>query len=210
MLSLATSNRVTFNVNVSGTAAQPTVRCVVGDHPAYSFPASKISDGSYEVLIDLPKEIKTDKYPFKVEVLLNGRLFTPINTTIEVAGEKQEEPKVAKTTAKAKKTEPAAEPVVLTQTEPMPFREADPEAKPVGLSGLEKLAKTPVFAKPAPAVEIKRIRISMADVANEAEKIEKPAAAPKAQKKPTPKPAVVEARPVGIPVSLTKGDIIYR
>lgn len=86
MLSLSTTNRVTFNVNIFGTAATPAVRCVLGESPAYSFPATKLGDGQYEVLIDLPSTMSLGAYPFKVEVLLNGRLFTPINHSVPVTG----------------------------------------------------------------------------------------------------------------------------
>jgi hypothetical protein len=191
MLSLNTTNKVTFNVNVFGTAATPTVRCIIGEAPGFSFPATKLEDGQYEVLIDLPKDLRLGTYPFKVEVLLNGRLFTPINHDVPITG--PEAPVEAPTVANVNGVPdpaPAIEKIELVKT-------------PAALSGLKKLAATPVFSKPTPVPEAKRSTISMADVAN--------AAAAK-EPKPKVKPSVkmTEAITPTVPVSLIKGTIIYR
>lgn len=207
MLSLSTTNRVTFAVNVFGTASTPSVRCVVGEAPAYSFPASKLSDGQYEVLIDLPKDLRQGTYPFKVEVLLNGRLFTPINHNVPVGGDTAPEPAppaVAPPAASLMKSVSTPQPAVKIEIPAVV--EAPLEVPAPSLSGLELLAKTPVFAKP-PKVEIKRVKISMAEVAATAEAIEQP-------KKKQPRAATKKVAPViearAIPVSLTKGAVIYR
>lgn len=84
MLLIDESNDVTFTVNVHGTVSTPTVRCVVGDVPALSFPATKAAGDGYRATIDLPSSMAEGSYPFKVEVLLNGRLFTPISSQINV------------------------------------------------------------------------------------------------------------------------------
>lgn len=211
MLSLTSTNRVTFAVNVFGTASTPSVRCVVGEAPAYSFPASKLSDGQYEVLIDLPKDLRLGTYPFKVEVLLNGRLFTPINQNVPVTGEEKQP--ASPTPAEIPAVEKPAPSLVKTVSTPQPDVEmpakveakVEAEAAPAAFQSLETLAKTPVFGKLPPKVEIKRVKISMAEVAATAEALEKPKKPKAAPKKAAP---IIEAR--SVPVSLTKGAVIYR
>ena len=239
MLLTNTTNRVTFNVNVIGTAATPTVRCVIGETPGLTYPAVKLADDGWEVLIDLPPSIGVGTHQFKVEVLLNGRLFTPINRNIEVGGTSEtvisapapapvDGPKLA-----PQPIIPRDEPVVTPDPASVPAEEkpkidllamlnaqhkvrVDAEVTPrvelpeapvppaPELGSLAKIAAKPVFKKPAPSVEVKTIKISMADVANEAAKLDQPAK-PKQTKRA---PAVVEAK--GIPVVITKGDIVYR
>lgn len=199
MLSTANSNRVTFNVNVFGTAATPTVRCIVGEAPGFSFPATKLEDGMYEAIVNLPATLKPGSYPFKVEVLLNGRLFTPINHDVPVTG-----------------AEPAVEPPALNPTpNPVPTVEPAPAKAPVVakeskkpglLSGLEQMATRPVIVKPI-VVDSTRPKISMAEIDASAARIEE------RQVKPAPKKAPVkvpESIVTTIPVSLTRGQIIYR
>jgi hypothetical protein len=206
MLSLNTTNKVTFNVNVFGTAATPTVRCIIGEAPGFSFPATKLEGGQYEVLIDLPKDMRLGTYPFKVEVLLNGRLFTPINHNVPVTGpEAPEAPAV--TTNAAPEPAPAISPSLMAT---VTTEKAEPRveaAKPVApvMSGLKKLAATPVFTKPKPQ-EVRRSTISMADVANAVTA----AAAKEPKAKPVTKTQVAEAITPTVPVSLIKGTVIYR
>lgn len=230
MLSLSTSNKVTFNVNVSGTAATPSVRCLIGEHPAMSFPATKLLNDEWEVIIDLPAGMKPGAHPFKVEVLLNGRLFTPINYSIDVDVSADDAVNVAPVQAEPVQAEPVqAEPAPapratnlismvskITEPEPTPnipvselaAAEIKPIAKvkikprakqieipPAEMKGLEKLAKPPV-------AEVKQIKISMLDIANEVNRNAPPV---KAKTKP-----IQEARVQSIPVSLTKGTVIYR
>lgn len=210
MLNLATTNKVTFNVNVFGTAATPTVRCIIGDAPGLSFPATKLEGGQYEVLIDLPKDMRLGTYPFKVEVLLNGRLFTPINHNVPVTGpEAPVEAPAPNPAPEIKLAEPA--PVKSTlmatvTTEKTEVAPAEPIKTPTApvMSGLKKLANTPVFTKPAKVQESKRSTISMADVANAAAAKE-PKAKPAAQKV-----QLAETITPTVPVSLIKGTVIYR
>lgn len=238
MLSLRQTNRITFNVNIFGTASTPTVRCVVGETPGFTYPAIKLANGEYEVTMDLPYDMKPGATPFKVEVLLNGRLFTPIQTSIDLQPVNLPDVTIAAPAVTLPPVEtpasapaPAPEPTVTTVV-PAPgmadklasiFRNVKleppridaemtprielPEAPVLG--ALEKLANATVQKRAVPAVEIKTVKISMADVANEAERRHAPSPAPKpAKKKAAPKAAVVETK--SIPIKLIKGDIIYR
>jgi len=191
MLILEDSNRVTFDVNVQGTATKPVVRCVIGDSPAISFPAKSISEGKFEAMIDVPKSLGAGSHPFKIEVLLNGRLFTPINTQITV------ESKQPVSTPEFKETPKAAKEAV---------KESMPKAKaPATLSRLESTVKQPVQKlKPrkeaaAPVVETK---IRMADITNEAVDRKAPATQAKSVK--------VLEQASSVPLTLIKGSIIYR
>jgi len=84
MLLLNSQNKITFDVNVQGTQNKPTVRCIIGDSPSFMYKAFNIDDSKYEVQMDLPKSMEPGEYPFKIEVLLNGKVLTPINKTITV------------------------------------------------------------------------------------------------------------------------------
>jgi len=194
MLSLLSSNRVTFNVNVQGTAATPSVRVVVGSEPGMSYAAKKIEgDDLYEVLIDLPKTMQEGSQPFKVEVLLNGRLFTPINNSIIVGGEQF-----------SKNVEEAIE--TLKDVVQEPVAPAPKQKAPGLISKLEAIAKAPAPKKKPVTAEVKSVRISMADIAADAERKEPPAKI----KEPAPAPKRVVEQIKTIPLTLTKGEIIYR
>lgn len=221
-LTLNSSNKVTFAVNVHGTSATPTVRCVVGEHPGCVYNATKLSEGKYEVIIDLPQTMRAGAHDFKIEAVLNGRLFTPISTKIEVVGgysnevtdervvelepadphmppvvgpPKVEPPKVKESLIKdaAKKSDQAPQTSV-----------AKPGQKPA-MSALEKVAKAPVEKRKPKTVPVEPkapVKFSMKDVANEAAKT---------HTKPAPvQETVVVEQITSIPISLTKGEVIYK
>jgi hypothetical protein len=121
MLYVDQTNRVTFNVNVMGTAATPSCRCVVGESPALMFPAVKLSGDEWEVTIDLPSDFREGAHPFKIEVLINGRIFTPINHSISVGFTEapvQQEPTI--TLAPAPMPAPMPEPTIALTQPPAP------------------------------------------------------------------------------------------
>ncbi len=238
MLTLNSSNKVTFSVNVHGTSATPTVRCIVGEFPGLQFPATKLADGKYEALVDLPKTLREGAYDFKVEVLLNGRLFTPISTKIDVVGgyeNKVSDDRVAEleppveqpleTVLKhaATKTEEALPPTAPVMPAPKvesllkKVDETAPAKKPKvsrvepkltpkpAMSALESVAKAPVqkrkVATPSPAPA--PMKFSMKDIANEAVESDTHTKAEHA-------PTVVVEQVTSIPISLVRGDIIYK
>lgn len=240
MLTLNFSNRVTFNVNVHGTSSTPIVRCVVGEHPAMVFNATKLQESQYEAIIDLPSAtMRAGSHPFKVEVLLNGRLFTPINMAISVEGgfghmvsdERAAEltpapvqplENVLKNAAKAKDIPPAASVAPIPKMESLlkkvdetaPFKKTkavrDPKLAPKpAMSALESVAKAPVEKRKkvtvshtlAPAQPLKKC--SMKDVANEAAERDQTTTIEHA-------PTVVVEQVTSIPISLTRGDIVYK
>lgn len=216
MLLTSSTNRVTFSVNVFGTAATPTVRCVVGDSPAYSFSATKVADGKFESVLDLPKDLPAGDYPFRIEVLLNGRLFTPINHSVSVAFESEAKP--APVAPAPETPTPAEKPdvkrsLMKTVSEPAPLpRVPVQERNPAELGALEALVSAPIkkmtpriepgstAPKPAPA------KINMASIAAEVAALEK-AAPKKAPPKITP---TIQETTAAIPVQVVRGSIIFR
>ena len=204
MLLLKSTNRLTFDVNIQGTVTAPVVRCVIGESPAVSFNAKSLSEGKFEALIDLPTSMTAGSYPFKIEVLLNGRLFTPINTQISVAAQTEEvkpvdEPIIEKIEVKPVKP---VKPVKLASK-----AQAQAQAQENGkLSRLESVVKEPIQKlkprKTAPAAPISESKIRIADIANEA--------ADRDVKPATVQPTKVAEHAAPIPLTLVKGKIIYK
>ena len=218
MLITNSSNKLTFDVNIQGTAALPTVRCMVGEYPSLSFDATRLPTGEYEVIIDLPANFRVGPQPFKVEVLLNGRLFTPINKSIDVsAGDLAEESIPVPAPKPVPSPEPIKEPIKEPTPQPPPVSAAKKESLLSALENSvtakkdkhtavpsvavqESIKKKPALVIPAQQKPVAPIKFTMADIANESY---------------TPAPAV--KRPVksaehtkNIPVTLIKGEIIYR
>jgi hypothetical protein len=257
MLTLNFTNKVTFDVNVHGTAATPTVRCVVGEYPGLMYQATRLTEGKFEVIIDLPPTMRSGAYPFKIEVMLNGRMFTPINTQINVEGGFENsvsderiaeleptpvQPLWSVLQHAAVKTKEVSAPLIVPQKEslikevakndepvrqitkpaekpikrPTVVKPAEPvkEQKPIQIppkptmSALESVVKAPVQKrkKPAsaaaPVLEHKPVKFSMADVANDVAKSE-PAV-------PAQEPTVVVEQVTAVPLTLIKGEVIYK
>lgn len=198
MLSLTTSNRVTFSVNVSGTASTPSVRCLVGEYPTLSFPAVKLANGEWEVMIDLPKDTKPGAHPFKIEVLLNGRLFTPINYSIAV---NDEEP--AENPVKPIVSDPKPVPMISKVEEPeVPEPAPAPAPKPV-VSLMKSMEQAPA-PKPAEKVAEKVVQKDVQKVVNKDDPLANPSLWKMQEQKvkpaATPAPTIAQApakKPMG-------------
>ena len=205
MLTLNTSNRVTFTVNIQGTSSDPTVRCVIGESPALTFAAKELQNGKYESLMDLPSSLGEGSHPFKIEVLLNGRIFTPIQTSVSVV----------KTTEKSAQVEPVFSPIpAVDKTSFEEIKKLDSVAenkqplknvKQKKLTRLESVVQQPVEKlkprKTSSSVKVSESKLKIADIANEAADREVPSAAVQPQK--------VE-HVASIPLTLTKGEIIFK
>jgi len=83
MLTVGHSHNVKFKVNVMGTATVPRVRVILGTLPEVSFPAAKEGD-DWVAQIVVPPHVDPGEYDLRVEVLLNNRMFTPVNKRIGV------------------------------------------------------------------------------------------------------------------------------
>ena len=256
MLEIGKANEVKFKVAVNGTQAQPSVRLVLVTPQAdLGFPAEKLIGGEADDWfseVKIPEDLSEGDYDFRVEVVINNRLFTPIKRRVTVgvnpelvAAKQDVEAKLAMQTEevstpptptqKPRQTETwegegGALPVTPEKPQPLPSKPLDP-LKPAKSLMAEAASKDnttphrpkakkvepvapvkPVERKPAPkkqAVKPEPVRITMADIAAESEKrfgeVLKESASYKS-------PAVA-ATPINIkqeiPVTLTKGDIIY-
>lgn len=83
MLTVGHSHNVKFKVNVMGTVTVPRVRVILGTLPEVSFPAAKEGDDWVAQLV-VPPHVDPGEYDLRVEVLLNNRMFTPVNKRIGV------------------------------------------------------------------------------------------------------------------------------
>jgi hypothetical protein len=170
MLCTNTTNRITFKVGIHGTAALPTVRCMVGAEPALCFIATNIGGESWEALIKLPEDFPTGVQPFRVEVQLNGRLFTPITKEINITRKEDVESKVTVSQVSTPDiVPPGAEPVVTpTATIEPPKPRIDAAIVP-RTTLPEAPAPAPAIA-PAPTVSVppavQKIKLDLASIAN--------------------------------------------
>jgi hypothetical protein len=178
----------------------------------------------------VPNSFEPGSYNLKVEVLVNGRLFTPVTKTIEVAAE----PPVV------------SEPVISQPVSPQPSLNASvaaPVPSKIGATEPTWQEALSVPAEPVPSLPIKKIETQkqpllkkLAAMSEEISRISpqpaprKPTATEKPAKKPTKSPLLETAKstsnltpkvdaptlkvqPVTItptlPVVLEKGTIIY-
>lgn len=88
MLEIGKANEVKFKVGVNGTNSEPSVRLVIGTLNAeLGFKAEKLiggADGEWFSEVKLPEEMAAGEYDFRVEVVINNRLFTPIKRKVTV------------------------------------------------------------------------------------------------------------------------------
>lgn len=172
MILAGTTTQVSFKVNVLGTSAEPRVRVILGTTPELSFNATQVDD-KWSVPLAVPATCAAGSYPLRVEVILNGRLFTPITKSIQIDS----------TAGASIETAPAqvvqAPVVAPTQTVAAPPAPAQPQtislmslvaaAKPDVQQTIEMpkvvakmpkpVVKLPKIAAPAPAVVAKPIEL---------------------------------------------------
>lgn len=129
MLQANSTNRITFTVGVHGTAAVPSVKCLLGSDPALTFPAVHLNDDQWEVKVKLPADFPAGVYPFKLEVHLNGRVFTPINRELTVLGvtpSMEQEPIEIPQIAVPQETPPEPEDIVTLEPIQVPKKAPEP------------------------------------------------------------------------------------
>src|SRR5574343_875408 len=165
MLRADSINRLTFDLSVIGTASNPaSVRCVLGSNPSASFDARRGNGDAWVCDIDLPLFLEASEVPFKIEVLINGRLFTPLSTTLKVDRTPKieaqvHEPEVEETEV-PEPVQVSVEPEVVPEEAPAPVEPEPVEAEPVVdtneeeekkvAEALTKIFETTPIVKPAP------------------------------------------------------------
>lgn len=82
MLEIGKANEVKFKVDVNGTQALPEVRLViVTPKSELGFKAERMGDGWFSEVF-IPEDVAAGDYDFRVEVVINNRLFTPIKRKV--------------------------------------------------------------------------------------------------------------------------------
>jgi hypothetical protein len=84
MLYIGQPNHVTFKVTVAGSSSEPEARVFVGSNPALCFGAVRDDAGVFHADVMLPPTATTGDTDFRVEVLLNNRVFVPIKKSVPV------------------------------------------------------------------------------------------------------------------------------
>jgi hypothetical protein len=178
MLLIGQSNIVTFKVSVTGSSQEPSARVLVGHDPALCFVATPGGDAtSFQVDLCLPPYLPAGEHDLRVEVIVGGRVSTPINRKVtlvhvEAAMEPVDVPAMEQVTPVAEEpvatpeppvaatpAQPAPEPVaplissleVMVEEEPP---QPAPQASVIGDSLLELLRSSPVKAPAAPQPEV--------------------------------------------------------
>jgi hypothetical protein len=200
MLKIGKANEVKFKVGVNGTATKPTVRLVI-DTPRneLGFKAEEIcgEPGKYFAEVFVPDSIEPGEYDMRIEVNLNGRLFTPIKKKVEIGNE---QPVVA-APAPAPEPEPASSPVDEAKKK-VPLV----TTKPIDTS--KKVYSLPPSFPPSP--QGTPTKISIKTIAKEAERRFGKVLEESATYK---KPVAAAVEPINIkpqtPIKLIKGEVIY-
>lgn len=185
MLEIGKANEVKFKVGVNGTAASPTVRLIIGDgQNELGFKAEELhgEPGRWFSEVKIPENFKPGSYDFRVEVLLNNRLFTPIKNKVDIG---TPEPVVA-VPIHAEEGQPATTPATPTQT---PDQTKDWEDEGGALPGVKEVPHPlpPEKVNPKP-------KSLMQQFTPEAIKVERGAPVDKAARKAAGGPVKVEPK----------------
>lgn len=225
-------SEVSFAVNVMGTSAEPTCRAILETFPELGFPCHRVGD-RWATTVAVPFNLRPGTYKLRVEVILNNRLFTPFSKPVEVSAspvtaevsvtelptvvDQEAKPEVMELPAEVDLPVPddvkfeeveAAEPPapvqkpaanfdfksVFNSTQPQKVEEAVEPAQP------KKISLPADFFKFTPK-EVKKVEIKLPPLEESLKHI-KTSGKPKSVK-------VVELKQTGVPVTLTKGDIVY-
>ncbi len=223
MLRADSINRLSFDLSVIGTAANPaSVRCVLGSNPTASFDARRGNGDAWVCDIDLPLFLEASEIPFKIEVLINGRLFTPLSTTLKVdrtpkIESQVHEPEVEETEV-PEPVQVAVPPEVVPEEAPAPVvpepvktpepvvETKEDEKKKVAEALAKIFETTPVVNTPPKKTGSMFAQIDeMAGPAKVA-----PPPAPALKIKPKRRVSIPESRPSKVVVHVTKGPVVYK
>lgn len=78
------STKLAFGVTITGAEGTPTARFVIeGRDFSLMFPCNKLEEGGIEVMIDeMGHILKAGEYPVRLEVVIENKIFTPMEDTI--------------------------------------------------------------------------------------------------------------------------------
>lgn len=207
MISINVPSTISFNVQVHGTSSDAEARLVLtANDVGYIFKAQRTTPNSFEASVCVPACVQPGQYPMAVEVIVNGRLFTPLRRMVEVDS--------GVTTVEV----PAIQVVQTTAADSYEI-----QAAPVPEEVVEPVAPQTEVQQPAPQVEVEApVQVAQAEVKQEAVPAEKPAKKPRgsllklfAEENPPPVievPEEVQAAPtkVSVPlIRLSKDKVIF-
>ena len=237
MLEIGKVNEVKFKVAVSGTSATPSVRLVIEAPKAELGFTCNQGDGYWFTSVMLPEDLRADQYPFRVEVVVNNKLFTPVRKTVlcarpsEIAAPINAEGQVpatpTQTPEQTQEWEGEGGALKGTPEVPKPLPPEKTPTPPPVRESVRKLAglikdvsldtKTPPKVKnlqPEPAKIDRKpkkapLKINMAEiVADSNKRFEKVLSESKSYRKPGKAATPINIK-VGVPVSLIKEEIVY-
>lgn len=80
--------KLSFNLNISGTSAQPSeVRVVLGNQLKLQSTARLNNGGEWEVALPILPDLFTQgDVSLQIEVIINGKLFTPVKQRVTITG----------------------------------------------------------------------------------------------------------------------------
>lgn len=187
MLTAGQSNNVSFKVNVMGTSSEPRVRVILGASPELSFVANRDGEKWFSSM-DIPGTLAPGSYDLRVEVVLNNRLFTPVNKKIEVKTGGISEPAPA-----ADPEVPAATVVQVTPATEAPTESVQNVVMPTVVAKMPKI-EPKVKVESTPAAPATLSLLSSIAKATPKKKFE-------AIRTPLPKPTGKPAEPIRVKIS---------
>lgn len=202
-LPIGQHNTIKFNVNVMGSSQEPRVRVVIGSTPELAFPASLL-DGKWSVDLAIPESVEAGSYDLRVEVLLNNRLFTPLNKRVELTREAAAPQPAPAQSSQAPEKAPQ-EPNIAAPA--APFREAAADEAIAELEAAELIktiaaAADSITIKPAPAPATSPVSLGLLQSVAAA----KPKKMYERMSSGLPKPSAVKAEPIKVTIAQIDGQ----
>lgn len=228
MLEIGKSNEVKFKVDVNGTSASPSVKFVLEAPDAELGFTANQGDGYWFTSVAIPEDFRPGDYGFRIEVLVNNRLFTPVKKRVTVAGPENIAAPIP--TPEPEVVIPAVPPVAMAQEKIILkpktsfFKDEVTEAKQVPAIEKPKPAPTPapkpITPQPAPItkqavrpappkLKPKPMKLNMAEIVAESNKrFDKVLSESQSYKSPV-KPVQGHNITPQTPVTLKKGEVVY-
>lgn len=214
MLEIGKTNEVTFKIDVNGTAAAPAVKFILeAPNAEMGFTASNNGDSNWSANVAIPDDFKPGSYGFRIEVVVNNRLFTPVKKRVEVTEPTVISVSVPTPTQDLMGRLEAQTPAFPTQTKE---QTRNWEGEGGSLKGVKEIPQPlhPAPTPPAPPVKEAKaakasMRINIAEIVAESnKKFDKVLSESATYKKP-----VKTIKPINItpqtPVTLKKGEVVY-
>lgn len=234
MLEIGKPNEVKFKVSVNGTSATPAVRLVIEAPDAELGFTCNQGDGYWFTSVNLPEDLRADQYPFRVEVVVNNKLFTPVRKTVlcarasEIAAEGQTPATPTQTPDQTREWEGEGGALKKTPEEPKPLppekvQPVEPVKESASIRKLANLMKeVATDKKPPPKVrnlqpepaktrtpKKEPTRINIAEiVADSNKRFDKVLRESASYRKPGKAATPINLN-IGVPVSLKREEIVY-